>query len=76
MKRKRTTMLGWDTVRTTLEEFGLPPIVERAAHWVERHPKTVLAGALVLVMAVLLAQSPGEPAADPDPYNGETPLFV
>jgi hypothetical protein len=76
LKRKKEVKLGWDTIHTSLREFGLPPIVERAARWVERHPKTVLAGALVLAMAVLLTQSPGDAAGDPDPYNGETPLFV
>jgi hypothetical protein len=76
LKRKGAVKLGWDTIHTSLREFGLPPMVERAARWVEKHPKTVLAGALVLVVAVLLTQSPGETAADPDAYNGETPLFV
>lgn len=76
LKRKKEAKVGWDTIHTSLREFGLPPIVEHAARWVERHPKTVLAGALVLAMAVLLTQSPADAAADPDPYNGETPLFV
>ncbi len=76
LKRKGAVKLGWDTVHTSLREFGLPPMVERVARWVERHPKTVLAGALVLAMAVLLTQSPSDAATDPDPYNGETPLFV
>ena len=75
-KRKGTVKLGWDTIHTSLREFGLPPVVEKAARWVEKHPKTVLTGALVLVVAVLLTQSPGESNADPDAYSDETPLFV
>lgn len=76
MKRKKNMKLGWDTIRTTLQEFGLPPYVERAARWVERHPKTVLAGALIVTLTVLLAQTPAEQSTEADPYSGETPLFV
>jgi hypothetical protein len=66
----------WDTMRTTLEEFFLPPSMEKALRWVERHPQAVVAGAMVLVMAVLLAQTPAEHTVEHDAYNGETPLFV
>lgn len=72
MKLLRT----WDTVETTLEEFSLPPSVEKVARWVERHPRAVLAGALVLVMAVLLAQVPDEKPDEVEAYDGQTPLFV
>ena len=76
MKRKKPLKLDWDTLRTPLHEFGLPPFVERAARWVEKHPKTVLAGALIVALTLLLAQTPAEQPADADPYSGETPLFV
>ncbi len=76
MKRKKPMRLDWDTLRTPLKEFDLPPFVERAARWVERHPKTVLAGALILTLTVLLAQTPAEQSTEADPYSGETPLFV
>lgn len=76
MKRKKPLKLDWDTLRTPLKEFGLPPFVERAARWVERHPKAVLAGALIVTLTVLLAQTPAEQSAEADPYSGETPLFV
>ena len=76
MKRKKPLKLDWDTLRTPLKEFGLPPIVERAARWVEKHPKTVLAGALIVTLTLLLAQTPAEQSTEADPYSGETPLFV
>lgn len=66
----------WDTMRTTLEEFILPPSIEKAVRWVERHPQAVVAGAMVIVMAVLLAQTPGEHTVEHDAYNDEIPLFV
>lgn len=66
----------WDTIQTTLEEFPLPPLLVKAVRWVERHPRTVLATSLIVVLALLLAQTPGEKPTEPDPYNGETPLFV
>ena len=72
MKLLRT----WDTIETKLEEFALPPALEKVAHWVARHPKTVLAGAVVVLMAVALAQSPSETAPEADPYGSEIPLFV
>jgi len=72
MKLLRT----WDTVETRLEEFALPPALEKIAHWVVRHPQAVVAGALVVLMAVVLAQSPADAKAEVDPYGGETPLFV
>ena len=72
MKLRRT----WDTVQTTLEEFALPPTLETVARWVQRHPRAVLAGAAMLLMAVLLAQMPAESSAEADAYSGETPLFV
>jgi hypothetical protein len=65
-----------DAVETRLEEFALPPILEKVAHWVVRHPQAVVAGALVVLMAVVLAQSPSDTSAEADPYVGETPLFV
>ncbi|MFQ5777803.1 MAG: hypothetical protein ACE5IP_07325 [Terriglobia bacterium] len=67
---------SWKTLRGTLEGVGLPPAMETALRWVERHPRTVVTGALVVAMAVLLAQSPQKPLAELDAYNGETPLFV
>jgi hypothetical protein len=72
MKLLRT----WDTIRTTVEEFNLPPYLERTVQWLERHPRAVVAGALVVVMAALLTQIPSESALEQDAYNGETPLFV
>jgi len=72
MKLLRT----WDTVESKLEEFSLPPALERLARWVVRHPQAVVAGALVVLMAVALAQSPAEAKAEAEPYGGETPLFV
>ena len=67
---------NWDTVETKLEEFALPPALEKIARWVESHPRAVLAGALVVLMAVVLAQSPADSTSEADPYSGETPLFV
>jgi hypothetical protein len=66
----------WDTIRTTVEEFSLPPYLERTVQWLERHPRAVVAGALVVVMAALLTQVPAESPVDQDAYNGEAPLFV
>lgn len=66
----------WDTIQTSLEEFALPPSVERAVNWVERHPRAVVAGAMVVVLAVLLAQTPAEHSVEHDAYGDETPLFV
>lgn len=71
--RKRAT--AWDKIRSALKDIDLPPSLEKAARWVERHPRAALAGALVLVMAAMLAQTPAE-AIEHDAYNGETPLFV
>lgn len=67
---------SWDSVRATLEKFDLPPYLEKAVRWAERHPRAIAAGALALAMAVLLAQAPGETPTEHDAYNGETPLFV
>ncbi len=67
---------SWDTEETTVPEFNLPPLLEKTLRWVERHPRAVVAGALVLVMAALLSQVPSETKPEPDAYNGETPLFV
>lgn len=66
----------WDTIQTKLEEFELPPYLEKAVHWVERHPKTVLAGALVVLMAVALTQTPSEPPVEADAYADQAPLFI
>ena len=66
----------WDTVENKLEEFALPPALEKIARWVESHPRAVLAGALVVLMAVVLAQSPADAKSEMDAYGGETPLFV
>jgi len=65
-----------DAVETTHREFALSPALERIIRWVERHPRTVLAGALVAVMAVVLAQLPVQRSVEYDAYSGETPLFV
>jgi hypothetical protein len=65
----------WKTIRTTVEDTGLPSYLEKMVQWVERHPRAIAAGALVLVMAVALSQTPETPA-EQDAYNGETPLFV
>ncbi len=70
---KRST---WDTIQAKLEEFDLPPYLENTLRWVERHPRTVMAGALVLLMAAALTQVPGEPPVEKDAYNDEVPLFV
>ena len=67
--------LTWDSIRTNLNEYQLPPHLERLLRWVERHPQAVLAGALIVLMALALAQTPSE-SAEADTYNGETPLFV
>ena len=72
MKLLRT----WDTVETKLQEFALPPALEKVARWVESHPRAVLAAALVVLMAVVLTQSPADPKSEADSYSGETPLFV
>lgn len=72
MKLRKT----WDTIQTKLEEFDLPPYLEKAARWVERHPRTVLAGAVVVLMAVALSQTPTEKPVEYDAYSDETPLFV
>ena len=69
-------LLNWDTIRTTLDAFEAPPYLEKAVLWLERHPRAVLAGALVVAMAVVLAQTPAEQTVEYDAYNGETPLFV
>ena len=66
----------WDTIRTTVEEFRLPPYLEKTVLWLERHPRAVVAGALVVVMAALLTQIPAEHPVEQEAYNGETPLFV
>jgi len=66
----------WDTVQSTLQAFNLPPSVEKALRWVERHPQAVVAAAAVLVMAVVLAQAPPDTAAEQDAYSDEIPLFV
>jgi len=55
--------------------FDLSSVLEKAAEWVERNPRAVLAGALVGVTAVMLAQTPAD-MAEHDPNGDETPLFV
>lgn len=68
-----------DAIQTRLEEFDvldLPPYVARVVRWVERHPKTVVAGALVVLMAVALTQTPSEQPAESDAYSDHTPLFI
>jgi len=68
-----------DAIQTRLEEFDvldLPPYVARVVRWVERHPKTVVAGALVVLMAVALTQTPGEQPVGSDAYSDHTPLFI
>lgn len=67
---------SWKMLRAAVKEVRLPPGVETALRWVESHPRTVVTGALVVAMAVLLAQSPQKSLAEPDAYNGENPLFV
>ncbi|MDA2913492.1 hypothetical protein MYX77_05970 [Acidobacteriia bacterium AH_259_A11_L15] len=78
--RKDTPMRqrALETLRSTLEYFELPPYLENALRWVERHPRTVLAGtgALVVLLTVALSQTPAESPAEQDAYNGEVPLFV
>jgi hypothetical protein len=59
-----------------LQEFSLPPALEKAVRWIESHPRAVVATTAVLLMAVLLAQTPGNAAAEQDAYSDETPLFV
>lgn len=66
----------WDTLRTTLEEFDLPPYLVKSLRWMERHPRTVLAGAVLIMMAVALTQTPSEQPVAHEPYGDETPLFV
>jgi hypothetical protein len=66
----------WDTIRTSLNAFSLPPALEKSVRWIERHPRAVVATALVVTLALLLTQSPGEQTSEADAYNGETPLFV
>ena len=66
---------SWDSIRTNLSEYRLPPHLERLLRWVERHPQAVLAGALIVLTAVALTQTPSE-STEADPYSGETPLFV
>lgn len=68
-------LLTWDTVRDTLEYVDVPPYLQKAVRWVERHPRTFLVGALVVVMAVMLARTPAEPV-EQDSYSDETPLFI
>ncbi|MFQ5694770.1 MAG: hypothetical protein ACE5HB_02160 [Terriglobia bacterium] len=75
MKRSRHLEAAWARIRTSVEGFPLPASLEKATRWVERHPRTVISGALVVALALLLAQSPAEPV-EHDAYNGETPLFV
>ncbi|MCH6553878.1 MAG: hypothetical protein IH793_06940, partial [Acidobacteria bacterium] len=48
-KRSQTTMKSFF--------FDLSSVLEKAAEWVERNPRAVLAGALVVVTAVMLAQT-------------------
>ncbi|MFQ5662370.1 MAG: hypothetical protein ACE5HL_00865 [Terriglobia bacterium] len=64
---------SWKPLAATLERFDLPRRLEKALRWVEGHPRAVVAGTLILVTAVMLAQTP---TVEPDAYNGETPLFV
>jgi hypothetical protein len=66
----------WDTVQSTLEEFRLPPTVEKAVRWMENHPRAIVGTAAVLLVAVVLAQAPGRPTGEQDAYSDETPLFV
>ena len=68
-----------DAIQTRLEEFDvmdLPPYVAKVVRWVERHPKTVVAGALVVLMAVALTQPPSEQPVESDAYSDHTPLFI
>ena len=68
-----------DAIQTRLEEFDvldLPPYVARVVRLVERHPKTVVAGALVVLMAVALTQTPSERPVESDAYSDHTPLFI
>jgi len=68
-----------DAIQTRLEEFDvldLPPYVAKVVRWVERHPKTVAAGALVVLMAVALTQTPSEQPVESDAYSDHTPLFI
>lgn len=78
-REMRMLLETWDTIQTKLEEFDLldlPPYVAKVVRWVERHPKTVLAGALVVLMAVALTQTPGEQPLESDAYADHTPLFI
>ena len=68
-----------DAIQTRLEEFDvmdLPPYVAKVVRWVELHPKTVVAGALVVLMAVALTQTPSERPVESDAYSDHTPLFI
>ena len=53
-------------------------LVERAVRWVERHPRTVVTGALVVTaLGVLLAQSLPNPLKSETPSDEtEAPLFI
>jgi len=65
-----------DAIRNTLDAFDLPPYLEKVVRWVERHPKTVLAGAVVVLMAVALTQTPHEQPVESDAYSDTSPLFI
>lgn len=66
---------SWDTIRTSWQSFDLPPYLAAAARWVQRHPQAVVATVVIVALGVLLTQTP-EATGEPEPYNGETPLFV
>lgn len=63
-------------IESLLDELGLPRMLERAARWVERHPRTVLTGLLVASALVFtLVQSPAETVEQDLPAE-DTPLFI
>ena len=76
MERRAMLLRTRDTLRSALEEFSLPPALEKAVRWIESHPRAVVATTAVLLMAALLAQSPGRPAGEQDAYSDDAPLFV
>ena len=65
-------------IEELIDSLELPELVERAVRWVERHPRTVVTGALVVTaLGVLLAQSLPNPLKSETPSDEtETPLFI
>lgn len=60
------------------ESQDLSPLIDQAIRWLERHPRTVLTGTLVVTVlaAAILNMPPEVSETTPPSEDSEAPLFV